>query len=125
MAAMVLFHIANAPGGVYLGLFLKNDLHAEKQTLSLAFVISMPAWLLVVRLAGPLADRWGRRPLLIAGWAAMTIRLVLLALTTAPWQVLTIQVLDGAAQGLFAVAAAAWMTDRLADPRRAAKRKRW
>ncbi|WP_202947210.1 MFS transporter, partial [Zavarzinella formosa] len=35
------------------------------------------------------------------------------------WQVLLIQALDGLAQGLFAVTAAAWVTDRLADPRRA------
>jgi predicted MFS family arabinose efflux permease len=48
----------------------------------------------------------------------MTVRLALVALAQAPWQVLAIQVLDGLAQGLFAVAAAAWVTDRLADPRR-------
>lgn len=118
VAAMVLFHVANSPGGVYLGLFLKNDLHAEKRTLSHAFVVSMVAWMLVVRFAGPLTDRLGRKPMLLAGWLSMTIRLVLVALAMAPWQVLAIQVLDGAAQGFFAVAAAAWVTDRLADPRR-------
>jgi MFS family permease len=32
--------------------------------------------------------------------------------------VLVIQALDGLANGLFAVLAAAWVTDRLADPRR-------
>src|SRR4051794_32889171 len=74
--------------------------------------------MLLVWPAGRLADRWGRRPLLLLGWAAMTLRLVLLALADEPWQVLVIQALDGAAQALFAVAAAAWVTDRLADPRR-------
>jgi MFS family permease len=113
-----LFHVGNAPGGVYLGLFLKRDLHADEWVLSSAFVVSMIAWMLAVRFAGPLADRVGRRPLLVIGWCAMTVRLLLIAIAFAPWQVLAIQVLDGAAQALFAVAAAAWMTDRLNDPRR-------
>jgi CHASE3 domain sensor protein/predicted Na+-dependent transporter/predicted MFS family arabinose efflux permease len=119
VAAMVLFHVSNAPGGVYLGLFLKRDLQAPDWALSTAFVVSMVAWMAAIRLAGGLADRLGRRPLLIAAWSVMASRLALVALATAPWQVLAVQVLDGAAQALFAVAAAAWVTDRVADPRRA------
>jgi MFS family permease len=118
VAAMLLFHVANAPGGVYLGLFLKSELAAPDRILSYAFVVSMVAWMLVVRPAGRWADRLGRRPLLIAGWAVMALRLALIALAQAPWQVLLIQTLDGLANGLFAVLAAAWVTDRLADPRR-------
>ncbi len=118
VAAMVLFHVANAPGGVYLGLFLDTDLHAAPRVLSYVFVIDMVAWMLVVWPAGRLADRLGRKPLLVAGWAAMTLRLVLVAVAVAPWQVLAVEVLDGLAQGLFIVAAASWVTDRLADPRR-------
>jgi MFS family permease len=119
LAAMVLFHVANAPAGVYLGPFLTQDLHAPERLPSYAFVVSMVAWMLVVWPAGRLADRLGRRPLLIAGWAAMTVRLALIALTRSPWQVVAIQTLDGLANGLFAVIAAAWVSDRLADPRRA------
>src|SRR5262249_4031086 len=90
--AMVLFHIANAPGGVYLGLFLKTDLHASDGLLSYAFIIAMVAWMLLVWPAGRLADRLGRKPLLVAGWAAMTLRLVLVAVAQAPWQVLAVEV---------------------------------
>jgi MFS family permease len=118
VAAMVLFHVANAPPGAYLGLFLKGDLGAPARDLSYAFVVSMIAWMACVRPVGWLADRFGRKPLLIVGWAVMTIRLVLLALAREGWQVLAIQLLDGLAQGLFAVAAAAWVTDRLGDVRR-------
>ncbi len=118
VAAMILFHIANSPGGVYLGLFLKTDLHAADHLLSWAFIISMVAWMLVVWPVGRLADRLGRKPLLVAGWAAMTVRLVLVSVAQAPWQVLVVMVLDGLAQGLFIVTAAAWMTDRLADHKR-------
>jgi len=118
VAAMVLFHTANAPGGVYLGLFLKRDLHATERMLAYAFVVSMVAWMLVVWPAGKLADRWGRKPLLVAGWAIMSVRLGLVSLVQSPWLAVTNQALDGLGNGLFAVLAAAWVTDRLADPRR-------
>src|SRR4051794_20193501 len=37
VVAMILYHAANAPGGVYLGLFLKRDLHAPDRLLAYAF----------------------------------------------------------------------------------------
>jgi MFS family permease len=119
VVAMVLFHFANAPGGVYLGLFMKHELGSADGYLSYAFVVSMIAWMIVVRPAGWLSDRLGRKPLLLIGWGATTLRLLLVSVAQTPWQILVIQVLDGLAQGLFAVTAAAWMTDRLGDPRRA------
>jgi len=119
IAAMVLFHTANAPGGVYLGLFLERDLHAARYQLAAAFIVSMAAWMLVVRPAGVLADRWGRRPLLIAAWAVMALRLAIVAFARSPGQVVANQALDGLANGLFAVLAAAWVTDRLGGARRA------
>lgn len=115
---MVLFHFCNAPGGVYLGLFLKRDLHAPDRMLSYAFVASMIAWTLIARPAGRLADRIGRRPLLIAGWLTMAVRLVLIAVASTAWQMVAIQVLDGVASGLFSVLAGAWVIDRLGDARR-------
>lgn len=118
VTAIVLFHFANAPGGVYLARFLEEDLAAPRRVLAYAFVISMIAWMLVVRPVGRWADRIGRRPLLIAGWITMAVRLALVAVAQSPAQVLAIQTLDGLANGIFAVLAAAWVTDRLADPRR-------
>jgi MFS family permease len=119
VVAMVLFHSAAAPGGVYLGLFLRQDLGAADAVLPYAFVVMMVAWMLVVWPAGGLADRLGRRPLLIVGWTALVARLGLLAVARSPGEVLGIQVLDGLSQGLFSVLAAAWVTDRFGDPRRA------
>jgi MFS family permease len=74
--------------------------------------------MLLVRPAGRWADRLGRKPLLVLGWFAMSLRLILLAIARSPQQVLFIQLLDGLAQGTFGVLAAAWVTDRFADPRR-------
>jgi MFS family permease len=114
----VLFHVGNAPGGVYLGLYLKRELHAPDRYLPYAFIISMVAWMIAIRPVGRLADQMGRRPLLIAGWAIMSARLGLIAVAQSAEQILAVQVLDGLGQSLFAVTAAAWVTDRLADPRR-------
>ena len=118
VAAMVLYHAANAPGGIYLGLYLDRDLHAPKSVLAYAFAASMAAWTLVVFPAGRLADRIGRKPLLVAGWSIMTARLALVAALKSPWLLVANQTLDGLGNGLFAVVAAAWVTDRFADPRR-------
>ena len=78
----------------------------------------MVAWMFAVRIVGRIADRFGRKPLLIVGWGATAVRLGLIALASSAEEILVIQVLDGLAQSLFAVGAAAWVTDRLADPRR-------
>jgi MFS family permease len=118
VVAMVLFHAANAPGGVYLGLFLKRDLGAPDRMLAYAFVVSMVAWMLVVWPGGRLADRVGRKPLLVVGWAIMTLRLALVAVASRPELAVANQALDGLGNGLFAVVAAAWVTDRLADQHR-------
>ncbi len=118
VAAMVLYHAANAPGGVYLGLYMKRELQAPDRMLSYAFAVSMVAWMIVVWPAGWLADRWGRKPLLIAGWSIMALRLALVATLRNPEMIVANQALDGLGNGLFAVLAAAWVTDRLADPRR-------
>ena len=118
VAAMVLFHVANAPGGVYLGLFLSRNLHAPARYLAYAFSVSMISWAVVVWPAGWLADRWGRRPLLILAWAGMALRLGVLAVAHTAAQVIANQALDGACNAMFAVVAAAWVTDRLGDQRR-------
>ena len=115
---MILFHAANAPGGVYLSLFLNRDLHAPDRMLAYAFVVSMVAWTFVVWPGGRLSDRVGRKPVLVAGWTIMSVRLALVAVASSPELVVANQALDGLGNGLFAVVAGAWVTDRLADPRR-------
>lgn len=111
--AMVLFHMANAPGGVYLGLFLKRSLGATDLTLAYAFVASMLAWMIVVWPAGRIADRYGRKPMLVLTWIVMTARLLIVAVAQTPAQIVANQILDGVANGLFSVLAATWVTDRL------------
>ena len=115
---MILFHSANAPGGVYLGLFLKRDLHAPDRMLAYAFVVSMVAWMLIVWPAGASRTVGARNRSWSCGWTIMAVRLAVVAAVGSPELAVVNQTLDGLANGLFAVVAAAWVTDRLADPRR-------
>jgi MFS family permease len=44
---------------------------------------------------GQLAQRWGRRPLLLIGFAVLPLRGVLLAWTSSPYMIVAVQALDG------------------------------
>jgi MFS family permease len=52
---------------------------------------------------GRRAQRWGRRPLLIAGFAALPIRGLLLATVTDPFLLVAVQLLDGVTAAVFSV----------------------
>lgn len=54
-------------------------------------------------LTGRLADRWGRRPVLIVGFAFVPLRGVLFALLTTPPSIVVIQSLDGISGAVFGV----------------------
>ena len=60
-----------------------------------AQLVSIPVALLV----GARADRWGRKPLLLAGFAALPLRALLFALTDHPAWIVAGQVLDGVSLG--------------------------
>ena len=65
---------------------------------------------------GALADRWGRRPLLLAGFAALPVRGLLLSWTQDPAAVVAVQALDGisgAALGVLLPLVAADLASRL------------
>ena len=52
---------------------------------------------------GRLAQRWGRRPLLLAGFAALTMRGVLFATVTDPHLLVAVQLFDGVTAAVFGV----------------------
>jgi MFS family permease len=52
---------------------------------------------------GRQAQLWGRRPLLVLGFAALPIRAVLFATVSDPYLVVVVQVLDGITAAVFAV----------------------
>ena len=99
-ASLALFHFANAPILLLLGQRLELAYPGSVTLLMSAAIItaqlvSIPVALLV----GARADRWGRKPLLLAGFAALPLRALLFALTDHPAWVIAGQVLDGVSLG--------------------------
>jgi MFS family permease len=64
-----------------------------------AQVVMVPIAILV----GHKADRWGRKPIFLAGFAVLPIRGVLYTLSQAPSCLVSIQILDGIGAGIFGV----------------------
>jgi hypothetical protein len=83
--SILLFHLANAA---------MLPLMASVLTMRLAL---FSPWV------GRQAERWGRRPLLIAGFAALPIRGFLLATVTDPYLLVAVQLLDGLTAAVFSV----------------------
>ena len=119
VAAMVLFHLANAPQGIYFSLYMVRDLGFTETFVASAIVLDMFAWLLVVLPVGWLADRYGLRPLLFICWALLVVKTVIIATASGMPLIAFAKVIDGISNGMFAVLAALWMVERLGGRKRA------
>ncbi|MBV8774983.1 MAG: MFS transporter [Deltaproteobacteria bacterium] len=103
-ACAILFHFANAAMLPLLGMRLSAG-HAHESTIymSACIVIAQLVMVVVAPLAGDLAPRWGRKPVLMIGFAALPIRGVLYTLTNDPYLLVSIQILDGVGAGIWGV----------------------
>jgi MFS family permease len=101
---LLLFHLANAAMLPLMGSVVTMR-SAHWATLLIAACIVVPQ-LLVAALSpwvGRRAQIWGRRPLLLIGFAALPIRGVLFALVKNPELLVVIQLLDGITAAVFSV----------------------
>jgi len=102
-AAITLFHFANAAMLPLLGERLART-HEQAGPLFMAACI-VTAQLVMVpmsMLVGRKADTWGRKPLFLAGFAALPVRGVLYTLVGGdPVALISIQLLDGIGAGIF------------------------
>jgi MFS family permease len=64
-------------------------------TISALIIVPQIVVVLTAPLVGRLAQSWGRRPLLVLGFGALTVRAVLYALITSPPLLVAVQLLDG------------------------------
>ena len=101
---ILLFHLANSAMLPLMGsaLTMRSShwaplLIAACIVLPQLVVAAMSPWI------GTRARIWGRRPLLLAGFAALPIRGLLFATVTNPTLVVVVQVLDGVTAAVFAV----------------------
>jgi MFS family permease len=101
---LLLFHLANAAMLPLLGSAVTMR-SAQWATLLIAACIVVPQ-LLVATLSpwiGHQAQIWGRRPLLLIGFAALPVRGLLFALVTDPQLLVIVQLLDGVTAAVFSV----------------------
>ena len=101
---LLLFHLANAAMLPLMGSVVTMR-SAKWATLLIAACIVVPQ-LLVAALSpwvGRRAQIWGRRPMLLIGFAALPIRGVLFASVTNPEILVVVQLLDGVTAAVFSV----------------------
>jgi MFS family permease len=97
---MALFHFANAPILLLLGLELERQHHGTVSLyMSTAIIAAQLVSIPVALMVGARADLWGRKPLLLLGFAALPMRLLLYALTDHPAWIVAGQLLDGVSLG--------------------------
>jgi predicted MFS family arabinose efflux permease len=101
---LLLFHLANGAMLPLMGSVVTMR-SAQWATLLIAACIVVPQ--LVVAVLSPWfgtrAQIWGRRPLLLIGFAALPIRGILFASVTDPTLLVVVQLLDGVTAAVFAV----------------------
>jgi MFS family permease len=101
---LLLFHLANAAMLPLMGSVLTTR-SSQWATVMIGACLVGPQ--LVVAIFSPWvgrqAERWGRRPLLIAGFAALPVRGLLFATVTDPYLLVAVQLLDGLTGAVLAV----------------------
>lgn len=95
-AGMVLFSLANTPMLPLVGGIMTMR-SSEWATVLIAACIVVPQILVAILSpwVGRTAETWGRRPLLILGFAALPIRGILFAVLASPYLLVPVQILDG------------------------------
>lgn len=101
---LLLFHLGNAAMLPLMGSVLTMR-SSQWATLMIAACIVVPQ-MLVAALSpwvGRRAQSWGRRPLLLIGFAALPLRGILFAVVSSPVPLVVVQLLDGVTAAVFAV----------------------
>jgi predicted MFS family arabinose efflux permease len=98
----MLFHLANAALLPLVGQKLAAAYPKEATAMMSACIVAAQAVMLPIALVvGRTADRWGRKPLFLAGFAILPIRAVLYTLSDNSFWLIGVQVLDGVGAGIF------------------------
>ncbi|MGY4494096.1 MFS transporter [Pseudomonas sp. TE3610] len=97
-----LFHLANAAMLPLVSQKLSlQDLTLATPLTSACIIAAQLVMVPMAWLVGARADRWGRKPLLLAGFLILPLRGVLYTLSDDPYWLVAIQMLDGIGAGLF------------------------
>ncbi len=98
----MLFHFANAPLLPLVGQKLAIAHKAEATAMMSSCIIAAQLVMVpIALLVGRKADSWGRKPILIVGFAILPIRAVLYTLSDNSAWLIGVQLLDGVGAGIF------------------------
>jgi MFS family permease len=103
-ACVALFHFSSAAVLVVAAVEVTRRAGMQAGMLIAAFVI-VPQVLVALAspLVGRMAERIGRRPLLVVGFASLPLRAAAFALVENPWMLLPVQLLEGVAAAVYGV----------------------
>ncbi|MGH7988215.1 MAG: MFS transporter [Candidatus Binataceae bacterium] len=102
--AVILFHFANAAMLPLVGELLSSARHASPALdMSACIIVAQIVMIPIALLAGRYANRWGRKPILMIGFAALPLRGILFTVTRDAYALISIQALDGVGAGIFGV----------------------
>ena len=100
---MALFHLANAAMLPSVGQLLTKVVGKDYATSLVAGCIvgAQCVMVPVAMLVGAKADDWGRKPLFLAAFGVLALRGLLYTVSSNPWWLLGVQLLDGVGAGVF------------------------
>ncbi len=102
VCAVALWQLANAAMLPIVGQRLALNNTGEGTVFMSALIVTAQAVMVPMSiLVGHRADKWGRKTIFLAGFAALPIRGVLFSVVTNPYLVVAVQILDGIGAGIF------------------------
>jgi MFS family permease len=103
-ACVLLFHLANAAMLPLMGgVVTTRSAHWATVLIAACIIVPQIAVAAFSPWVGRQAQAWGRRPILLAGFAALAVRGVLFAAVANPYLLVAVQVLDGVAAAALGV----------------------
>jgi MFS family permease len=108
--AVALFHIANAPILPAVALYVKQ-LGGSDSLMTATVLTAHSVMVPVSLLAGVLANRWGRKPVMAIAFWALPLRILSYTLVHRPMALVFLQTLDGIGAGIYGVAIVAMAAD--------------
>jgi len=113
--------LSSAAGGLvwpYLTIFVRQQLNVPMTTVALLLTVNAAAGLIGLSVAGPAADRFGRKPVMLASLTAQGAAMVCMSLAASLPAWIGVMALFGAFNPLFRVGADSMMADLLSAEQR-------
>lgn len=110
--AVIIFHFANAAMLPLAGQMLTEGKESGASLyMSACIIVAQLVMIPVAAWAGRSLGNWGRRPVMLIAFAALPVRGLLYVLSDNPYFIVSVQILDGIAGGIFGIATLIMISD--------------